>query len=317
MFLGHRATCFVGMTGARWCTGENLSGELGLGDLTNRQAFERAVDGENWKTINNFYGATHGIRNGRVWRWGQWTDDNTVPIDDSSADLIQAELGDVDLECLWMQDFTANCDAGHAQWRSIASGGSHTCGVTMADQRLFCQGENRHGSIGQPSSVASTQTMMEVGAGLGPWADVATGGNGSNGVTCARTVAGQLYCFGDPALTGTNGVDTAETPVLINSDTDWTWVQSRYERTCAGKADKRVFCWGTDTFGAFIVPGQHTVPVPTQVDGLYDHFVLGGHHACGQTTDGRWQCFGWNNAGQLGIGTTDTPDGFVGMCAAN
>jgi alpha-tubulin suppressor-like RCC1 family protein len=313
VFLGHRSSCFLGPGGARWCAGENTAGELGLGDLTERNDFTLAHDGDQWVSITNFYMNTAGVRRGLLWSWGGGL---AAPTAAGSAALVREQVGDISFLCNWFTDLTTSCEPSGTTWQSLAAGAGHTCGVTQADQRLMCEGGNHDGAAGQPATTATVETMTEVGAGLGPWAEVAVGGNGSNAVTCARTQAGQIYCFGSPELTGLNGAATDGAPALVNDDADWVWVKSRFERTCAGKADGRVFCWGTDTFGAFIVPGQHAVPVPTQLDGTYDQIVLGGHHVCGHTSTG-WQCFGWNESGQLGIGNRDTPEGLVGMCSAD
>jgi alpha-tubulin suppressor-like RCC1 family protein len=47
------------------------------------------------------------------------------------------------------------------------------------------------------------------------------------------------------------------------------------------------------------------VSTPMPLPGTWDDFVLGGHHYCGHA-GGVWSCWGWNAAGQLGIGTATT-----------
>jgi hypothetical protein len=62
-----------------------------------------------------------------------------------------------------------------------------------------------------------------------------------------------------------------------------------------------------------VAVGSTSAAVPTQIPGTYERWVMGGHHACGLSA-GRWKCFGWNDAGQLGVGTTTNDGQLVDLC---
>ncbi len=81
------------------------------------------------------------------------------------------------------------------------------------------------------------------------------------------------------------------------------------EHTCVALADGRVQCWGGNANGQ--LGNGHasftTHPTPVFVSGLAGKVMdlaAGGWHTCALLEDGRVQCWGANNTGQLGDGTT-------------
>lgn len=316
LFLGHRSTCYIGAGGTRWCTGSNVNGQLGLGDMVDRSLPERANDGGQWQRIfMTYYGHSTGVRNGHYFWWGGGG--SLVPVDNGPATDIKAELGDLSPECDWELDGTAaGCGGGATVWHSIDAGADHTCGVRESDRTLWCWGTSYGNDLGISGTVEGSVIANPTQVGTATnWEQVGTGGNSVDpkGVTCALDATGQIYCFGYPTLTGTNGVDVGDTPTLISPDTDWAWLDLDWEHACAGKTDESVWCWGSDTYGGYVAPGLQSAPTPTRIPGTFQRWLMGGHHACGQT-NGRWQCMGWNEQGQLGDGTTSGTGNLVDLC---
>jgi Regulator of chromosome condensation (RCC1) repeat len=94
------------------------------------------------------------------------------------------------------------------------------------------------------------------------------------------------------------------------------------DTVCALLTDKTVTCWGDNTYGQLGI-GNITGPAPcylysesvcaltpTPVPSLsgVTAIVEGGAHACALITGGAVSCWGENNYGQLGNGTTTGPD---------
>jgi hypothetical protein len=317
LFLGHRGACYVGIGGERWCTGYNAESQLGLGDMTNRSIPVRALDGGGWTSIKmTYYGDTIGERGGQFYRWGNNT---LTPQVIGPSRPIRGLLGDINTPCFWEMDGTSSCPGASGPWSSLAVGGDHSCGV-RADGSLWCWGTNRSNALGNatfleeqtvaaPSRVGASNNWVGVGVG---GKGIATA-NGGKEMSCAKKTDGRIYCWGHPALTGTNGADVGAVPTAISADTDWAWFRLDWEHGCAGKGDNSVWCWGRDSYGGYVVPGQADAPVPTRIPGTFTRWLMGGHHACGLTAAG-WHCFGLNTDGQLGIGTTTTSPQFVGLC---
>jgi alpha-tubulin suppressor-like RCC1 family protein len=80
--------------------------------------------------------------------------------------------------------------------------------------------------------------------------------------------------------------------------------------TCAKTTSEGAVCWGTASFGRLgNGDGTNNQPSPVDVLGLtsgVSDVQAGGAHACALTTAGGVKCWGFNNFGQLGDGTTQS-----------
>ena len=79
--------------------------------------------------------------------------------------------------------------------------------------------------------------------------------------------------------------------------------------SCALTASGGVVCWGYNFFGELGNGSFRNSRVPVQVQGLESGVAaisVGGFHACALTIDGAVMCWGGNDAGQLGNGSTDS-----------
>jgi hypothetical protein len=77
--------------------------------------------------------------------------------------------------------------------------------------------------------------------------------------------------------------------------------------TCAVSADARGYCWGNASGGALgngATAGSFSAPDSVRGGLAFVSIVTGSGHSCGLTTDSLAYCWGLNNWGQLGIGTT-------------
>ncbi len=185
----------------------------------------------------------------------------------------------------------------------IAAGWNLTCAVRL-DGTLWCWGLNATGQIGDGTTVGKL-APVNVGALGSGVAEVMAGA----GHTCARTLSGALWCWGDNGHgelgDGTTIQKHAPQQVLalgsgvaaIAKGMSWTW-------TCARKNDGTAWCWGENQYGALgdgSAVDQHT---PVQVAGLGATVVelTEGGHGCARKNDGTVWCWGDNQHGQLGVG---------------
>lgn len=117
--------------------------------------------------------------------------------------------------------------------------------------------------------------------------------------------------IGDPCCDGT----TCNTGLACSAGTCDGGVLSiavGEAHTCALRSDHTVTCWGHDSKPyAVHVPSMSTTtiatPTPISVPGLTDVAALraGGKHTCARKMDGTLWCWGHNESGQLGDGTTN------------
>jgi hypothetical protein len=128
-------------------------------------------------------------------------------------------------------------------------------------------------------------------------APFATIGNSVTTTPCGVTGDGRAYCWGDTRVI--TGLATgSETPVLISP----TLRFSSFEFPCGVTTAHEAFCWVLPTLRDSVAP-----VLPIRVGGAISwRSVAGGNtsHRCGITSADVAMCWGANDAGQLGIGTT-------------
>lgn len=182
---------------------------------------------------------------------------------------------------------------------AVAAGGFHTCAIGMSGA-LYCWG---NGSAGQLGSGQSQSALPVEVAGISGTTVVSAGGNH----TCAIS-SGALHCWGsngDGQLGVVGGNRSAPTAVSL---TDPVHVSAGPAHTCA-VAGGDVYCFGANEAGQLgdaSVPGgpmPHQVVLSSQSPSA-SAVAVGGHHSCALLTNGATRCWGSNNNGQLGLGSS-------------
>ena len=191
---------------------------------------------------------------------------------------------------------------GGLRFDHVSAGGNHSCGVTT-DNRVFCWGYNPNGALGDgttttrltPVAVAGGRHFRQVRAG--------------NGHTCAITPLDVAFCWGYNAK-GQLGDGTTTrrlTPVRVAGGHSWRQLSGGAGHTCGVTTDDRPYCWGNNSDGQ-LGDGTTTDRLkPVTVSGglLFRQIDAGFHHTCAvRTTDDRAYCWGLNQDGALGDGTT-------------
>ncbi|HEY1558882.1 MAG TPA: hypothetical protein VGF94_28860 [Kofleriaceae bacterium] len=295
LYLGHRSTCFLDSDGARWCAGDLVGWTLGA--PASRHAGDSA-----WTALYPGWSYYLGLHGNEL---DAWSSTSTYEVSaDTSWAQVSVETGPY---CMRHAAGDAECNstAIAGTWADLDGGDVGTCGVQI-DGTLWCWGTENGNQLGlgvQPDGTVFA-SPTQVGTAT-DWLVVHSG----NGVTCAMKTDHTIWCTGSSGFTGTNGADTAGVMTRISPDTDWKWLDVRWQHGCAGKTDGRVLCWGWDDY-AMIMPGASmSAPVPAELTPgtTWDQFLLGGHHYCGVPHgETRWWCWGYNNGGQLLDGTTTT-----------
>ena len=200
---------------------------------------------------------------------------------------------------------------------TLVTGGVHTCAVTSAGGAM-CWGWNTTGQLGDGTTTGRL-TPVAV-AGLEGGVEMLTAGDTH---TCAVTAAGGGVCWGKN-LSGQLGDGTTAdrwTPTAVSElGSGVAGITAGFSHTCAAATGGTVVCWGRNAEGQ--LGDGTTVPrlTPTAISGLERRVatvVAGGYHTCAVTAGGgAVLCWGWNQYGQLGDGTTanrQTPTAVVGL----
>ena len=154
-------------------------------------------------------------------------------------------------------------------FRQVSGGGAHTCGLT-ADNQAYCWGWNGYGQLGD-------------GTNTGP-------------ETC--TVAN-------------SAAPCSTRPVAVLGGLRFRQLGAGTYHTCGVTMDYRAYCWGGNSTGQ-LGDGTTTnrlTPVPVAGGRQFRRVDAGDSHTCGVSyPDNRAYCWGWNRAGQLGVGTNTGPE---------
>jgi alpha-tubulin suppressor-like RCC1 family protein len=192
--------------------------------------------------------------------------------------------------------------AGGRRFRQIQAGALHTCAVTPLDI-AFCWGSNIYAQLGDGTTTRRL-TPVRVMGGLS-FRRVIAGGHHS----CGLTTANKAYCWGENSdgQLG-DGTTTGRTrPVAVSGGLSFSQVVAGSNHSCGVTTLKRAYCWGGDEDGQVGDGLTNTVwlkPVPVGGTRSFRQVIPGFFHTCGVTTSDVALCWGLNNAGQNGNGTT-------------
>ncbi len=194
---------------------------------------------------------------------------------------------------------------------ATAIGETHAC--ALDDQgSIFCWGSNGSGQLGIGSDEPSSLTPVPVAAPEGVrFTHVAAG----RLHTCALDEEGRAWCWGtndsDQLGIYDSQVQYAPAPmaVLMPGDTRFSNLSSRHDTTCALDLFGKAWCWGINYYGQLgvgTIGGSQGLPsaVIMPASGEFSSISVGSFHVCALGTDGQAFCWGLNDAGQLGNGTT-------------
>ena len=190
----------------------------------------------------------------------------------------------------------------------IALGAYHTCALRN-DGKVFCWGANNDGELGDGTDVDASipQLVPNLSA-----SDVAAGGTVSDGHSCA-IVAGKVWCWGRNSYgqVGNERADPTLEPTLVPGVDDAVQLALGANHSCARLTNGTVKCWGIGNSGELGDGQMSSSPMPVDVLGIDDaaHIAsktgIVAHTCVVRSTSKKVFCWGYNNLGELGDGTTD------------
>lgn len=179
--------------------------------------------------------------------------------------------------------------------------GWFTCGLTSSGA-AYCWGS-------VPVAVTGGLTFSALTAGWGKH-------------SCGLAASGEAFCWGDneggQLGNGSKGGGSL-VPVAVTGGLTFSAVSAGAQFTCGLSTSGAAFCWGYNNVGQLGTgsntgpelcagpgPGDPCSTVPAPVTGglTFSAVSAGAYHSCGLTTAGAAYCWGMNDGGQLGSGST-------------
>jgi alpha-tubulin suppressor-like RCC1 family protein len=294
-------TCALTSAGGVKCWGKNAAGQLGDG-TTEDKATAVNVSGLSSGVTKISAGGAHQCAltsAGAVKCWGA---------------NYAGQLGDGTLESKATPVAVSGLSSGVT---AISAGGSHTCALTSAGA-VKCWGSNYLGQLGdgtstgpeqcgaKPEVFACSKTPVEVSSLTSAVATISAGEQH----TCAVTSAGGAKCWGrnfeGELGDGTTTNKSAPAEVSGFSITAAT-ISGGEHHTCALTSVGGAKCWGENEYGQLGDGTTTDKSTPAEVSGLTTGVtaISAGHrHTCALTSAGGVKCWGDNESGRLGDGTT-------------
>jgi alpha-tubulin suppressor-like RCC1 family protein len=222
---------------------------------------------------------------------------------------------------------------GGLTWALITAGLSHACGLT-SNATLYCWGDNSDGAIAT-NAVYSERTPFRLDT-----APAFVSLHAGAEYSCGVTLTGAGYCWGFAYSGGLgDSIDTFRSiPTTVAGGIAFSMIAPSRENdvlnvNCGLSTQGTAYCWGYVNNGGlgdpsapsischFATPANLCVFVPVPVSGglTFTTIAVGDDHTCGVITTGAVYCWGKNDVGQLGTGTTtdsDVPVRVVGFGAS-
>ena len=316
-------TCGLTDDGEAYCWGENAMGQLGDGTKTNSNVPVRAAGSLVFTSLDAGGFHTCGVTTGaEAYCWGS---NAALSLEGYALGGPTTELcdnpdapyrGDV-----WPCSPSPVAVSGGLSFLSITAGQWTSCGIAVSGE-TYCWGWNQFYELGNGTDVDATAPTLVAG---GLAFDHVTLG----AIHTCGLVGENAYCWGGGSRTvnfgylGIGSFDPSSTPSAVVGGLSLSQLAPSggniiYSFTCGITGDGDAYCWGanrkgalgtdvavpTDCYGGGEVFQCSTVPVPVAGGITFVSIATGKEFTCGVAQSGEAYCWGSNEFGQLGNGTT-------------
>lgn len=329
--VGDHHACAILADRSLWCWGENADGQVGVPASapvrTPVKAFDDVID----VSLGGAFGCARRSDDS-VWCWGVGNDgrlgdgtqtSRSTPM--PASGLVARAISCGDQHCCaivdggryrcWGQNnagelgdgtlnnsATPNPPSSLTGIARIAAGDDHNCAV-LSDGRAMCWGWDLYGALGRGEAFTTALLPVEV-QNSGTVYAAAAGGTFS----CIVHTDGTLACFGSGSRGElANGLRAEWTPQAVSLPNDAQAIVAGRLHACAVLVNADVYCWGANYSGQLGTGGAaEGTTMPQKVANVLGTgpIAAGDSHTCAVDNTATLRCWGANDRGQLGDGTT-------------
>lgn len=233
LVAGGEHSCALTSGGQAYCWGYNGQGQVGRGN-TSFATTPAAVTHPSGVTFASVSaGDFHTCAldtTGKAWCWGSNS---------------EGQVGD---STITNRNVPTAVKQGALSFVAVSAEINHSCALTSGGQ-AYCWGRNDNGQLGNNSTTDSRiPVAVQQPAGV-TFVSINAGGEH----TCARTLAGQAYCWGRNANGQLGDGTTTQrlTPVAVSQGAGVAYLDIAPDQThtCALRDNGQTYCWGRNNFG--------------------------------------------------------------------
>lgn len=283
-------SCAIMGDGTVHCWGRNTVGQLGIGNLEQRNS-PASVPGVRATFVSAGFNHTCVVSIDNVvlcWGGNLGGKLGTGDTLNRSSPALVANLSDV---------------------RSVSAGDQSSCAV-LYDGTVRCWGSDEQGQLGDGVTSGGSTTPVQVQSLTDAVQVEVASGFATGRFACALRSNGRVSCWGE----GTSGQlgnalsASRNAPVQVQGLSDAIGLALGESHACALRRTGAVVCWGDNGFGQLGngTTDDSNVPVPVSSLTGVTSLTAGRGHTCARRVDGTVRCWGGNANGQLGDGTTQS-----------
>lgn len=328
---GLNHTCAIDRRGALFCWGNGANGEIGDGASTYRDVPTVVAVPGTVKAVAAGSWSTCAIdADDALWCWGSLADTVPTRLSASGVRVRSVSLGSYhgcyvdgrgEVHCWGRNTFGQRGDAAAGEWPNavqradggvlgnavaVAVGVNHSC-ARLADGSTWCWGADV--AFGAHPLAQRVMRRLPDGSRV----DFTAAGRlvaGSYHTCAVESGSGQPMCWGsNNAGQLGDGTTISRDDAMPAGLSGALGLAAGSGHTCAIRASD-MYCWGTAFMGNGAERQTLLVPDAAGRVGAYTNSpdavaaaVAGERHTCVLRRSGDVQCWGWNNAGQAGIGS--------------
>jgi alpha-tubulin suppressor-like RCC1 family protein len=289
-------TCAVKTNGTLWCWGRDAWGNLGNGgaNTDTDSPSQEATLATNWLNVKVRWNNACAIKtDGTLWCWGyDYPESLGTGVFGVQSENTPTQEASLSTDWAFVDDFVGiKTDGSVWYWGRPGSIG--------------------HADFSNPGTKHTPTYVALKGEG---WSHIEY-----DSQVCGLNLNGAIYCWGGTSVSGVIGLDQNDfdeyrtQPTEANSDDLWTQISVASHHGCGiVQGSQKLKCWGEDSWGGELGHGEAYVGamagVPIEISEVdtWAQVSAGANHTCAIKTNGQMWCWGYNEYGQIGVGTSLT-----------